>query len=150
MGACTFRFRGKAGFQADAGIWPGFAGPLAGYGVRVRSRCADYHGPGIRGSPGGAAHRTSVVVRVSVNAAYRCPDALGAAGAIVVGTATTDNGAAAISAHFESQGFQGEGMALNVTSADAVNETIKAITEKYGAPQILINNADITRDNLLI
>ena len=75
---------------------------------------------------------------------------LGGAGAKVVGTATSEKGAAAISARFSELGIDGEGMVLNVTDADSVAALLKAVQEKYGAPQILVNNAGITKDNLLM
>lgn len=75
---------------------------------------------------------------------------LGASGATVVGTATSERGAAAISASFKEQGVQGEGMVLNVTDADSVSSVIKQTQEKYGVPLILVNNAGITKDNLLM
>lgn len=76
--------------------------------------------------------------------------ALGGAGATVVGTATADDGAAAISAHLAGQGIAGRGARLDVTSSDAVSELVGAVTAEYGAPTVLINNAGITRDNLLL
>ncbi len=75
---------------------------------------------------------------------------LGRQGLIVVGTATTDAGAQAITAHFNECGITGVGMSLNVTDGAAVESAIKAITEQFGAPSILVNNAGITRDNLLM
>lgn len=77
-------------------------------------------------------------------------DQLGAAGATVVGTATSESGAAAISARLQAAGINGCGMALNVTEPDAVANLLAAIGEQYGAPVILVNNAGITRDNLLM
>ena len=76
--------------------------------------------------------------------------ALGQAGAIVIGTATTESGAERISEGLREAGIQGQGMALNVTSADNCVAVVKAITEQYGAPQVLVNNAGITRDNILM
>ena len=77
--------------------------------------------------------------------------ALGKSGNIfVVGTATSDEGAAAITAHFSAQGIAGVGMKLDVSNADNVSEVLKAIAETHGAITILINNAGITRDNLLM
>jgi 3-oxoacyl-[acyl-carrier protein] reductase len=69
-------------------------------------------------------------------------------GARVIGTATTDNGAAAINAYLEPLG--GRGLCLNVTDADSVSAVIKQIGEEFGAVSILVNNAGITRDNLLM
>ena len=68
-------------------------------------------------------------------------------GATVIGTATSEGGAEAISAYL---GENGKGMALNVTSAESVEETLKAIKAEFGDLDILINNAGITRDNLLM
>ncbi|WP_334061889.1 3-oxoacyl-ACP reductase FabG [Alteromonas genovensis] len=74
--------------------------------------------------------------------------ALASQGATVIGTATSDNGAAAISAYLEA--FGGRGLALNVTDKGSVDEAIKAISSADGGIDILINNAGITRDNLLL
>lgn len=76
--------------------------------------------------------------------------ALGNMGATVVGTATSDKGADAISAYFSEHGIKGQGMSLNVTDADSVSQVLAAIAENFSAPSILINNAGITRDNLLM
>lgn len=77
-------------------------------------------------------------------------DLLGAQGATVIGTATSDSGAAAISARFAEKGVAGKGMALNVNDADAVDAAVKDISAEFGAPTILVNNAGITRDNLMM
>lgn len=77
-------------------------------------------------------------------------DMLGAQGATVIGTATSDSGAAAISARFSEKGIHGKGMALNVTDSAAIDAAVKAISEEFGAPNILVNNAGITKDNLLM
>jgi 3-oxoacyl-[acyl-carrier protein] reductase len=75
---------------------------------------------------------------------------LGDAGATVIGTATSDKGADAISTTLKDNGVSGQGMALNVTDNDQIAEVMKNITDTYGAVDILINNAGITRDNLLM
>jgi 3-oxoacyl-[acyl-carrier-protein] reductase (EC 1.1.1.100) len=75
---------------------------------------------------------------------------LGGAGATVIGTATSDKGADAISTTLKDNGVSGQGMALNVTNNDQIAEVMKNITDTYGAVDILINNAGITRDNLLM
>ena len=75
---------------------------------------------------------------------------LGNMGATVVGTATSDKGAGAISAYLSERGIKGQGMKLNVTDADSVSQVLAALTEAFAAPSILINNAGITRDNLLM
>ena len=75
---------------------------------------------------------------------------LGDAGAIVVGTATSENGANTISKKFSEHKINGQGMILNVTDNNNIAELMKNINEKYGTVDILINNAGITRDNILI
>lgn len=76
--------------------------------------------------------------------------ALGNAGATVIGTATTDAGAAVISKNIQDAGLNGTGMALNVQDAAQIEAVIKNIEEKFGAVSILVNNAGITRDTLLM
>jgi 3-oxoacyl-[acyl-carrier protein] reductase len=71
-------------------------------------------------------------------------------GANVVGTATTAEGAAAISAYFKESGNAGEGIQLDVTDAAATDTALAAIESRHGAIVILVNNAGITRDNLLL
>ncbi len=75
---------------------------------------------------------------------------LGQSGAIVVGTATSESGAEAISAYFAEAGIKGTGKVLDVSDADSIASLLKAITDEYGAVQVLVNNAGITRDNLLM
>jgi len=75
---------------------------------------------------------------------------LGAAGATVIGTATSDEGAANISKIFTENNILGKGMKLNVTDNEQIFDLLKNITEDYGSVDILINNAGITRDNILI
>ena len=76
--------------------------------------------------------------------------ALAEDGATVVGTATTDDGAAAIAAYLKEAGNAGTGMKLDVTDAAATDAVLVAIEAKHGAITILVNNAGITRDNLLL
>ncbi len=68
-------------------------------------------------------------------------DQLGAQGAIVIGTATSESGAEQISARFAEKGISGMGAVLNVTDGESVAGLLSKITESYGAPQILVNNA---------
>lgn len=75
-------------------------------------------------------------------------DTLAAQGATVIGTATSASGAAAIGARLAAHG--GYGRELNVTDATAVDGLIDAIGKEFGAISILVNNAGITRDNLLM
>jgi 3-oxoacyl-[acyl-carrier protein] reductase len=71
-------------------------------------------------------------------------------GATVVGTATSDDGAAAITAYLKASGARGEGLKLDVTDAKSVSDTIAEIQARFGEIAILVNNAGITRDNLLV
>ncbi len=71
-------------------------------------------------------------------------------GHTVVGTATSDHGAGAISDYLSDLGNDGIGMRLDVADADNVSQVTGAITEQFGAPLILVNNAGITRDNILM
>ena len=73
--------------------------------------------------------------------------ALADAGAVVIGTATTDAGAEAISAAL---GEDGRGIALNIADDESVTAAIKDIQSNEGSPTIVVNNAGITRDNLLM
>lgn len=75
---------------------------------------------------------------------------LGEQGATVVGTATSENGAETISAFLKDAGINGAGMVLNVTDADSIEAVVTAVESDFGAPSILVNNAGITRDNLLM
>lgn len=77
-------------------------------------------------------------------------ESLGKAGATVIGTATTDAGAESISNYFAEAGITGKGMTLNVTEPDSIDVLIKSVTSEYGAITVLINNAGITRDNLML
>ncbi|MEM7562270.1 MAG: 3-oxoacyl-ACP reductase FabG [Pseudomonadota bacterium] len=76
--------------------------------------------------------------------------ALGQSGGVVIGTATSDSGADTISEYISSNGLQGCGMRLNVTDDESVASVVSAIGDQYGAPTVLVNNAGITRDNLLM
>jgi 3-oxoacyl-[acyl-carrier protein] reductase len=75
---------------------------------------------------------------------------LGAQGATVIGTATSESGAQSISQALQDSGIQGAGMVLNVCDADSVAATLERIQTEFGAPLILVNNAGITRDNLML
>lgn len=75
---------------------------------------------------------------------------LGRRGAAVVGTATTDAGAEAIGQDFRDRGVKGRGLRLEVTDPASVDAAVKAVIEEFGPPTLLINNAGVTRDNLLL
>lgn len=76
--------------------------------------------------------------------------ALAEQGATVIGTATTESGAVSISGYLKESDFKGRGLVLNVTNSDSVEEALKTVNEQEGAPTVLVNNAGITRDNLLL
>lgn len=71
-------------------------------------------------------------------------------GASLIGTATTDEGAEKITKYFQEQKLSGYGYKMNVRNAEEVENVVDEITKKHGAPVILVNNAGITRDNLLL
>ena len=71
-------------------------------------------------------------------------------GATVVGTATTESGATAISKYLAEASAEGMGLVMNVTETESVDAAVKQIQEKFGAPVIVINNAGITKDNLML
>jgi 3-oxoacyl-[acyl-carrier protein] reductase len=73
---------------------------------------------------------------------------LARAGHKVIGTATTDAGAATITENLRAAG--GTGIRLDVSDVEAVRERLAAIVSEHGAPTILVNNAGITRDNLMM
>jgi 3-oxoacyl-[acyl-carrier protein] reductase len=74
---------------------------------------------------------------------------LGKQGATVIGTATTDNGAQAISAYLDAAGIKGKGYALNVNDVAQTEQVLAALRAEFGEISILVNNAGITKDNLL-
>ena len=76
--------------------------------------------------------------------------ALGGAGATVVGTATTDSGAQAIGGYLAGGNIAGRGATLNVTDGPAIEALVAEIERTFGPVAILVNNAGITQDNLLL
>jgi len=75
---------------------------------------------------------------------------LGEAGATVIGTATSEVGANNISKILADKNIHGKGMILNVTDNNQISDFLKAVTDEFGSVDILINNAGITRDNILV
>ena len=75
---------------------------------------------------------------------------LGSEGATIVGTATSEAGAKSITEYLREANISGSGMVLNVTDPDSIEAVVAETESIYGAPSILVNNAGITRDNLLI
>jgi 3-oxoacyl-[acyl-carrier protein] reductase len=77
-------------------------------------------------------------------------DTLGESGYTVIGTATTTSGADSISQRFVDKGILGAGMPLNVTDSDSISALLQSVVENFGAPTVLVNNAGITKDNILM
>lgn len=75
---------------------------------------------------------------------------LGAQGAIVIGTATSESGADNITKYLKDNNINGKGLVMNVTDQSSITDTVKLISDEFGSPSILINNAGITRDNLVM
>ena len=77
-------------------------------------------------------------------------EVLGRRGATVIGTATSAGGADNITAALAAAGIKGSGRVLNVTDPDSIAALLKDVQDEFGAPTILVNNAGITRDNLMM
>lgn len=77
-------------------------------------------------------------------------NALAEQGATVIGTATSDGGADSISQRMQDAGYKGKGMKLDVSDDASVEAVIKQINEEFGTITVLVNNAGITRDNLMM
>jgi 3-oxoacyl-[acyl-carrier protein] reductase len=77
-------------------------------------------------------------------------EVLGQKGATVIGTATSAGGADGIATVLSAAGIKGAGRVLDVTDTESVAGVIKSIQDEFGAPTILVNNAGITRDNLMM
>lgn len=75
---------------------------------------------------------------------------LGRQGVVVVGTATSESGAASITEYLQQAGVSGTGLCLDVGSNESVDEALKAIQDQFGAVTIIVNNAGITRDNIML
>ncbi|MEM0912188.1 MAG: 3-oxoacyl-ACP reductase FabG [Pseudomonadota bacterium] len=91
--------------------------------------------------------KTALVTGASRGIGKAIATQLASSGAFVIGTATSEPGAQAISDYL---GNQGKGMVLNVTSSESVNQLFEDIKSEFSMPDILINNAGVTRDNLLM
>ncbi len=77
-------------------------------------------------------------------------DELGGHGATVIGTATSDKGADAITERFQGLGISGQGMVLDVSDKAQIDAVIAEVKKQFGAITVLVNNAGITRDNILM
>ena len=95
-------------------------------------------------------NKVALVTGASRGIGRAIAERLAAEGYTVVGTATSDGGAESISAYLKDAGNGGCGMKLNVADDDSVTQVLKEISGSYGAPLVLVNNAGITRDNILM
>lgn len=94
--------------------------------------------------------KIAIVTGASRGIGAAIADFLGNAGATVVGTATTDKGSDAISERFKNAGVTGKGLRLNVSETESIEAFVKTVQDEFGVPTVLVNNAGITRDNLLM
>ena len=95
-------------------------------------------------------HQTALVTGASRGIGKAIATAMGQAGAYVIGTATTENGVTMLKEHFQSQGVSGNAFLLNVAEPASVEQLGAQLKSATLVPTILVNNAGITRDNLLL
>lgn len=94
--------------------------------------------------------RIALVTGASRGIGAAIADKLGESGMVVIGTATSEKGASAITARLQAKDIEGQGMVLDVTDSGSVATVLTAISSQYGAVTVLVNNAGIAKDNLLM
>ena len=94
--------------------------------------------------------RVALVTGASRGIGHAIASTLAAGGATVVGTATSQAGADAIGQWLNEAGYRGQGAVLDIASPESVDTLMSGLRDTVGAPLILVNNAGITRDNLLL
>lgn len=94
--------------------------------------------------------KVAIVTGASRGIGQAIAQALGEAGAIVAGTATSEAGAQKITDALKANNINGVGFVLDVCEPDSVKALMSAVTEQLGAPTILVNNAGITADNIFL
>lgn len=95
-------------------------------------------------------HQIALVTGATRGIGRAIASTLGAAGAVVIGTATTTAGAEEISQRLIQEGIKGTGLALDVNDLTQIEALNTQISQRFGDIAILVNNAGITRDNLLL
>jgi len=94
--------------------------------------------------------QVALVTGASRGIGQACALELGLQGATVIGTATSDSGAQVISQYLADKQIKGTGLKLNVNDAAEIEQALESIRSQFGEIMILVNNAGITRDNLLM
>jgi len=98
----------------------------------------------------GIAGRVALISGASRGIGRAIAEGLGRQGATVIGTATSERGVSSIDEQLRAAAIRGRGALLDVSDESSVEALLADVTEREGAPSILVNNAGITRDNLLL